>query len=158
MSNLHLHHVSTAIAYYCSLNMVRTYTHCELLTFTEVFPPMFTSFSIQPSLLSGPDGGSWPVPSRGSEGIFHSMLSARQQQQAASDPSLFPGLLTTRTAYALGTLDADPLASICVCAVKFNQDGICWCLMWVIVLYCVCVCVSVCVHRKTKLVYAEGKH
>lgn len=73
--------------------------------------------------------GHDPAPSLGSEGIFHGVLSARQQQQAVSDPSLLPGLLTTCAAYAQGTLDADPLASICVCAVKFNQDGICWCLM-----------------------------
>ncbi|CAB1459122.1 unnamed protein product [Pleuronectes platessa] len=57
--------------------------------------------------------GHDPAPSLGSEGIFHGVLSARQQQQAVSDPSIFPGLLTTCAAYALGTLDADPLASIC---------------------------------------------
>lgn len=73
--------------------------------------------------------GHDPALSRGSEGIFHGVLSATQQQQAVSDPSLFFGLLTACTAYALGTLDADPLASISVCAVKFNQDGICWCLV-----------------------------
>lgn len=115
--------------YYRSLNKVRTYTHCKLLTFAGVLPPLFTSFSIQWSPFYEPDGGSRPVPPRGSEVIFHGMLSARQQQQAVSYPSLLRWLLAARTAYALGTLDADPLASICVCAVKFNQDGICWCLM-----------------------------
>ncbi|KAI4802477.1 hypothetical protein KUCAC02_020313, partial [Chaenocephalus aceratus] len=71
-----------------------------------------------PGLLAGPDGGSCPAPSRVSEGIFRGVLSARQQQQAVSDLPLFPSLLTTCATYALGTLDADPLASICVCTRK----------------------------------------
>ncbi|KAI3364519.1 hypothetical protein L3Q82_011299 [Scortum barcoo] len=91
--------------------------------------PVYISQCFRPSLQAGPDGGSRPALSQGSEGIFHGVLSARQQQQAVSDPSLSSGLLTTRAAYALGALDAGPLASICVCTVKFNQDGICWCLM-----------------------------
>lgn len=141
--------ILSPLQYYCSLSKVRTYTNCELLTFTEVLPPLFTSFSVRPSFLAGPDGRSWPALSPGSQGIFHGVLSARQQQQAASDPSLFPGLLTTRAAYALGTLDADLLASICVCSVKFNQDGICWYLMWVIVLYSTPVCMCVRSERRS---------
>ena len=100
---------------YCSLNKVRTYTHGELPTFTQALPSPVYIFSAL-SLLAGPDGGSWPVPSQGSQGIFHGVLSARQQQQAVSDPSLLPGLLTTRTAYALGTLDARPARlHLCLC-------------------------------------------
>lgn len=65
--------------YDCSLSKVRTCMHCE---FANIYWGLFTSFRIQPSLLAGPDGGSWPMPSRGSEGICHGILSARQQQHS----------------------------------------------------------------------------
>lgn len=58
-----------------------------------------------------------------SEGFWHHKVT----------PAFFPLFL----AYALCPLTQ---TLFCVCAVKFNQDDICWCLMWVIVLHSVRVC------------------
>lgn len=102
--------------------------------------------------LWGPDGRSGSCAVSGLWACFsvaccqHSNNSRRLQILLS-----FPGLLTTCMAYALGALDADLLASICVCAVRFNQNGICWCLMWVIVPYSTRLCVCVFAQAKTNV-------
>lgn len=63
------------------------------------------------------------MPSHVSEGFWHHKVT--------------PAFLPLFLAYAPGPLTQ---TLFCVCAVKFNQDDICWCLMWVIVLPSVRVC------------------
>lgn len=118
--------------YYCSLYKVRTYILCKIPTCTEVFPLFFTSFSIQ-SVPAGPDVGRGLCPLVASRVFATGHCQHGNKKQVVSDLSFFPDHSLWHMLWELLTQTCSP--PFCVCAVKFNQDGICCCLMWVIVLY-----------------------
>lgn len=112
-------------------------------TDTRLYCNYSISFTTLTVLGAGSCGGSWSLRSLKAQRVF-SMVFCQQRNNSRRSLSLrsFPRLPSTcAAAYARGALDAGPLTSVCVCVVKFNQDGICWCLMWVIVPYSVLVCV-----------------